>query len=94
MEEGVFSLLGGAQPVVPMGALLNHQPKFNGIEYSPGRFEGEAGKGLSPHLKAELARSMLERETRKTGMLQLARWQESFDGCQRMCMEMLHLRLF
>lgn len=31
MAEGASSSLSGGQPLVPVGALLNHLPKFNGL---------------------------------------------------------------
>ncbi|XP_069800966.1 uncharacterized protein [Dendropsophus ebraccatus] len=82
--EGTTSSVSGMQPMIPVGALLSHLPKFNGssvlLEDWRERLEGAARLcNIAPHLRAELALNTLEGEARKTVLLQPARLRQTFE---------------
>ncbi|XP_069840942.1 uncharacterized protein [Dendropsophus ebraccatus] len=82
--EGATSSVSGMQPMIPVGALLSHLPKFNGssvlLEDWRERLEGAARLcNIAPHLRAELALNTLEGEARKTVLLQPARLRQTFE---------------
>lgn len=84
MAERASSLLGTTQSVVLVGGLLNHLPKFSGLnvplQHWKERLEGADRLCIvGPQIKVELALSTLAGGARKTVMLQPAHWLESFE---------------
>lgn len=82
--ERVTTSHNEAPCAVPVGALLNHLPKFNGanvlLEDWKERLESAVRLcNVAQHLKTELALSTLEGDARRTVMLQPARHRQTYE---------------